>query len=440
MLEIIPLGGYGEIGRNCVAIKADDELVLLDLGLEMENYIRYTEEEDFVAISAKTLVQIGAAPDLRPIDGLKEKVKAICITHAHLDHVGAVPYLSNKFSCSIHATPYTIEVLRAILREEELTLKNELVAHKVNSKFKVSEQISIEFINMTHSVPQTVMIAVHTKYGTVLYANDFKFDNCPLLGGKPNFERLKQLKVKVLICDCLYAALEMKTPSESIAREMLKDVLLGTHSDGRAIIVTTFSSHLARIKSIIDIGKILDRKVVLLGRSLAKYVGAGQAVGIIDFQKDVEIAGYGSKVRKFLKKVKNPEKYLFIATGHQGEPKAVLSRMVSKLFNFKPEDYVVFSCKVIPTQTSIENRKRLEQELKEKHVRIFKDIHVSGHACKEDHRDLLNLVKPEHIIPTHGNMEMLNAYKALALELGYASENIHILTNANVLTVKSKSI
>jgi ribonuclease J len=272
IMDIIPVGGFSEIGRNCVVIKSGNESVMLDLGLLMENYVRYTEDEDVKDFSPKKLMDINAVPDINAIQDIKNTIKGICISHAHLDHVGGVPFIGGKFNCPVHATPFTAEVLK-VLSEKDIPLKNEVFPHKQNARFRISSNIEVEFIAMTHSVPQTVMIIVHTPEGAVAYANDFKFDNAPLLGLKPNYERLRDLKPKVLIMDSLYALQHKKTPSESIARELLKDVLLGTGFDGKQnVVVTTFSSHIARLKTIEELGQKMDRKVVFLGRSIAKVL------------------------------------------------------------------------------------------------------------------------------------------------------------------------
>jgi ribonuclease J len=415
----------------------DDEAVLLDLGLHMDNYIAYTEEREELAsekdVSPEAMIRVNAVPNINHIRDLWPKVKAICISHAHLDHVGAVPFISNKFKADIHGTKYTIEVLKAMVSNEKVSLRNNLVAHPVNSKFKVSNKITIEFINVTHSVPQTVIIAVHTPYGVLVYANDFKLDNAPTLGDKPNMKRLQELGqqgVKVLIVDSLYADTPMKTPSESIAKEMLKDVLLGVNSKGKAVIVTTFSSHIARLRSIAELARKLKRRPVFIGRSLDKYVSAAKRAGIIDLEKYGEHIKYGGKVKKFFKKVKHPEKTLFIVTGHQGEPRAVLSRMVyQNLYHFNEEDHVIFSCSVIPVENNKINREKLDKALKEKRVRLFTDVHVSGHAFREDLRDLIHVLKPKNIIPTHGTVKKLEAMRELCTEMGYKPENIKILHN-----------
>jgi ribonuclease J len=436
-LQIITVGGYSEIGRNCTLVKVDDEAVLLDLGLHMDNYIAYTDDSDDLQkekdMSADAMIKVNAVPNINQIRDLWPKVKAICISHAHLDHVGAVPFISNRFRADIHGTKFTIEVLSSSIKNEKMSLRNNMVVHPVNCTFKVSNKITVEFINITHSIPETVVIAVHTPYGTVAYANDFKLDNAPTIGERPNFKRLEELGkkgVKVLIVDSLYADTPMKTPSESIAKEMLKDVLLGVNSKGKAVIVTTFSSHIARLRSIVELARKLNRRPVFIGRSLDKYLSAAKRAGIVDLEKEAEHIRYGSKVGKYLKKIKHPEKYLLIVTGHQGEPGAVLSRMVFQhLYKFQEEDHVIFSCSIIPVENNIRNREKLDKALKDKKIRLFTDVHVSGHAFREDHRDLIHLLRPAHIIPTHAHRKNLEAMKELCMEMGYKPDNVHILHN-----------
>lgn len=430
-IEVIAIGGFSEIGRNCCAIKVDDEIVILDLGLHMEKYIEHTDIDsgDVVDLSSKTLMNIGAVPDVRVFDQMKEKVVAICIGHAHLDHVGAAPFLANKFDCPIYGTPFTMKVLTAIINDEKIDLRNELIERKVNSRFEVSENIEVEFINVAHSTPQSVAMAIHTKYGTVLYVNDFKLDEHPTLGKKTNYDRFKEIKPEALIMNCLYATNPSKTPSEMIAKQMLKEILLENNTEGKNIFVTTFSSHIARIKTIMDIGKKMGRKVVFLGRSLSKYAFAAEDAGVTSF-KEATIVKYGGKVRKFLENLKDTEKYLFVVTGHQGEPKATLSRIINEgYFNFKAKDMVIFSCQIIPVPINFENRKVLEDELKRKNIRIYRNIHVSGHASKEDHRDMLHMLKPKHLIPVHGDFPRMEEMKDLAKEEGFKDEQIHLLKN-----------
>lgn len=443
-MKIHTIGGYNEVGKNMTAIEIGNEAVILDMGIHLESYIRYTEDEDIENLSTEELRRVGAIPDDSVIEDIRDKIKAIIPTHAHLDHVGAILYLSNKYNAPIICTPFTAEVIKSIIKDEKINLRNQIKVLNINSTYRLSNNIKIEFINITHSIPQVVMVALHTKDGTLVYANDFKFDNHPIIGKKPNYERLRKLGkrgVKCLIVDSTRASEPVKTPSETVAKELLRDVLLGVDSRGKAVIITTFSSHLARLKSIIEFGHKMGRKVVLLGRSLAKYVEAGENIGIIKFSGQAEIVRYGKQIKRKLRQIEKegPEKYLLVVTGHQGEPKSTLSKMAKKelKFKFRPEDHVIFSCTIIPSEINIINRKNLEEDLNNLRVRVFRDIHVSGHAAREDLRDLINMLNPQHIIPAHGNTDMKMSLANLAVEKGYKIEkNIHILKNGENLIIR----
>ncbi len=435
-IEVCTIGGYSETGKNSTALKIDDEVIILDMGLHMENYIRYTEDEDISALSYEELLEVNAVPNYSLIKDWAEKVIAIIPSHGHLDHLGAVPFAAGIFpQAPIICTPYSAEVLKSIIRDEEIKIPNKLISLNLNSKHKLSKNISVELVNMTHSIPQASMVVLHTPYGKIVYANDYKFDRQPTLGKKPNLERLEEIGKEgafLLIVESLYAHEHKKMPSESVAKQMLTDVMLGVNAEEKAIIVTTFSSHLARLKSIVELGKQLNRKIVFLGRSLSKYVGAGEKIKIIDFHKDVQQVKQRDKVEDILRKIQKEgkEKYLIVATGHQGEPKAILSRMArgELPFRFSTGDVVIFSCSVIPVELNRGNRETLEKQLKDKGARLFRDIHVSGHAAREDHRDLIDLVKPKHIIPSHGGQELANHLAELAEEMGYQrKKNLHLM-------------
>lgn len=440
-VEVCAVGGFGEVGKNMTAIKVDDEVVICDMGLHMPNYIKYTEEEgeDIFRYDPKELRKVGAIPDDSVIKDWKDKVIAIIPGHAHLDHVGAVPYMANEYDCPIVCTPFTAAVLSILCKDEKIRLKNPIKRLLPNATMKLSKNITVEFINITHSTPQCVMVAMHTKYGVIVYATDFKLDNNPTLGPKPNYEamdRMAKKGVSLAIIDALYAPENMKTPSESVAREMLKDVLLGVDARGKAIIVSTFSSHIARLKSIIECARLLKRKVAVLGRSLAKYISAAEEVGMVKFSDKAEICKYARQVRKKLKEIeKNKDKYLIIATGHQGEPKSVLSKMTDKILPFKFEDgdIIVFSCKIIPTKINQAYREILDNKLKKLGCRLFTEIHVSGHGAREDIRDLITRLKPKHVMPVHGEKQMMDAFTDIAYCLGYKTSQIHpIITGQKI--------
>ncbi|PIU29827.1 ribonuclease J [Candidatus Woesearchaeota archaeon CG07_land_8_20_14_0_80_44_23] len=444
MIEICAVGGYNEVGRNMTAIKVGDEVVILDMGLHVEKYVTYSGDEEAEKLGLSDLTRIGAVPDDSVIKEWKGKVKAIIPTHAHLDHLGAVPFMANSYNAPIIGTPYTIEVLKGILRDQKKSIKNPIKTLNPNSRMRLTKNIEIEFINATHSTPQTVMVVLHTKEGKILYANDYKFDAFPVIGKTTNTRRLRELgkeKVAALIMDCTRAREPGKTPSETVAKEMMRDVLLGTENRDNLIILSTFSSHIARLSSVLEMGKKINRKVIFMGRSLAKYIEAAEKIHIVKFSKEAEILKYGNEIKKRLRKIDaSPQrgKYLLVTTGNQGEPNSVLSRIATGELPLKlrRDDQVIFSCNVIPTPVNIANRDILEYKLAQKNVRIFKGIHVSGHASKEDQRDLISMVKPQHIVPAHGDIQMTSALSELASEMGYSlGKNVHLIQNGQKIWI-----
>jgi|SRR3989344_4622674 len=439
VIQICSVGGYSEVGKNMTAIRVGNEAVILDMGFYLPAIIDFEEGGgDRKTLNKDALIKIGAIPNDHAINSWAEDVKAIILGHVHLDHIGAVPILSPKYNAPIIGTNYTIEVLKNMMFEDRLSIKNKIKAVNLNSKIKVSENITIEMINVTHSTLQTAMIAVHTKEGTILYANDFKFDNHPIIGKKSNINRLRELgkeNVKALIVDSLYSNNDQKTPSEKVAREMLKDVLLGTENSENIIFATTFASHIARLSSIVDFGKALNRKILILGRSMEKYIKAAERLKLADFS-GTEIIGYANKMKRKLRDISksNREKYLVICTGGQGEPSSVLSKILANKipFEFLSGDHVIFSNSVIPATPNINNRKAMEDSLKKKNIRIFKNLHVSGHCSREDIRDLITMVRPQHVIPGHGYPDLFKGLTELCGDMGYnIAKNVHIMHNGH---------
>ncbi len=428
-IEIIGVGGYNEVGKNMTVIKVGDEAVIIDIGLYLPSIVDFDESGgDRRNLTPKGLQRIGAIPDDSLIDSLKGKVKAIVSSHCHLDHIGAIPYLEDKYKCPIIATPYTIEVLKTLAHDEKLKLRNKLVPTKVGSIVEVSKNIKIELIAMSHSTPDSSTIAIHTPEGIIVYTNDFKLDNNPVLGHKPNIRRLKQIgssgKVIALFVDSLYSHRAGKTPSESVAREMLKDVMFGAENKGHALLFTSFASQLARLKSAIEFGKKLNRKIVFLGRSLAKYTKAAENIGLVNFSKDVEIMTFSRQVVTKLKEIeKKRDKYLVVSTGNQAEPNAILTRIGDHRvpFRFVHDDHVIFSCTTIPVEPNITNRAKLEKQLVQRGVRLYKDIHSSGHGSIEDIRDMIDMLDPEIVIPSHGSKSTTNGTQPIAELMGYTS-------------------
>lgn len=443
-MKLHAVGGYSEIGKNMTAVEVGDDAFIFDSGLFLPPVVEL-EDQRKEGCNEKKLREIDALPNDFVIKSIQNKVRAIFISHAHLDHLGAIPYTAHNYKAEIAATPFTIEVLHSLLRDNlNLKFKNKIRAVTPNSSFiiKGKREYKIELINITHSTPQTALIALHTPQGVILYANDFKFDNSPILGKRPNYKRLKELAqegILALVVESLYADLERKTPSEKIARGLLEDVLLTTANENSCIIVTTFSSHIARLKSIVDCGKQLGREIVFLGRSLHRYVSAASRLKLAPFTKDIELVSYKNQVERVLKKIsKDRARYMIVCTGHQGEPGSILDRFARGVlpFRFSSRDHVIFSSSIIPSPINQANRKQLEKKLKQEGVRIFTDVHVSGHCGREDLRDMIEMLQPKHIIPAHGDMSKLSALAELATELGYRlGKDVHIMQDGQHLNI-----
>ncbi|HIH17950.1 MAG TPA: RNase J family beta-CASP ribonuclease [Nanoarchaeota archaeon] len=438
-MKFYAVGGFSEVGKNMVAMEMKNgKTFIVDEGLYLPPIVELEEGKHVPA----RLREIGALPNDSILSKIKSRIKAQIIGHAHLDHVGAVPYLEKSYKADIYGTPFTMEVLNALARDNDIKLQNKKRVIMPNSSLNV-EGTEVEFLHVTHSTLQTAIVAVHDEEGPMVYANDFKFDNTPVIGKKPDYAKLKKLASKgvhTLVVDALYAGAEQKTPSEKIARDMLGDVLLNTNNEDACIVVTTFSSHIARLKSIVDFGKQMDRKILFLGRSLYKYVNAAVRCNLIDFHRDIEMHSYRKDVKKAMKQVNEKRsKYLLVCTGHQGEPGSVLVRMANDQlpFKLKPQDHVIFSSKTIPAPINIANKNALDKKLRENNIRIFSDVHVSGHASKEDLRDIITMLKPKHIIPAHGDMPKLSTLAQLCVEMGYdIGKNVHLVQDGQSLELK----
>jgi ribonuclease J len=428
------LGGYEEVGRNMTCLEIGDQAVILDMGIYMDRFVPIQDKID--QISTKRLIQEDVIPNDGPVKRFRSKVKAIVLSHAHLDHIGATQRLASQYNCPILATPYTTEILQQKAKNYKFHLKNKIISITPNSSYHLSNKLEIEFILATHSVIQSSMLNIITPEGNILYSLDYKFDNTPIIGQLTNKQRLRQLgkeKTIALIVDSTNAEKELKTFSESVAREMLRDVILGMEIEDHGVIVTTFSSHIARLKTIFEVGRDLGRKIVFIGRSLHEYITAAERLDFVNFSQQAEIieSTYGSK-RRLSDIHKHRDEYMIVATGSQGEPNATLSKIANEKvpFNLMPDDFVIFACGVIPTPTIQANRQTLEHKIHHKQGRIFKDIHVSGHGSREDIRDLIKIVKPDAIIPAHGNMQKLASVATLATEMGYAlGRNVYLLQN-----------
>ncbi len=441
MIKIRAFGGYNKIGKSMTAIDVDGDIVITDMGADIEKLVNFEGDKNYISINdTAALIENAVIPDDRDFFEKEEgRVKAIVLTHGHLDHVWAVPFLSQKYKCPIIATPFTIKVLEHLMRNLKLRPAR-FLSLNTGTKYRVSDNVTVELVNITHSIPNSAVAAIHTKYGVVLYTNDWKLDDNPTLGRKPDYERLTQLSkdgIKTIILDSTNSDQEGYTFSESVVRTMLEDVIKRTLSN-KTIFISTFSSHIARIKNIVEISRKLNRNVMVFGRSMDMYIKAAVNNNIIDKNLIPEVATRREQVNGLLKYAKDrPGKYVILCTGHQGERGAFLDKLVTGQYAYKlsSEDAVIFSSRTIPTPLNIANRSMLQSALESYNVNIADNVHVSGHASRNDIKTFLKMLKPEHIIPSHGGMEKLSGTIDIGKELGYElNKSSHMLLDGQEIS------
>ncbi len=441
MVKIHTVGGFSEVGKNMVVIELEEDAFIFDEGFYLPAIVSMQERDN--VLTEKKLKNIKAIPDDSVVDKIRDKVCAQFISHAHLDHVGAIPFLSQKYNAPIYGTPFTINVLNSLLEDNDIKLKNKVFTVKPNTTFFVqgkNRKYKADFIHMTHSTVHCSMVAIHTPEGVVIFSGDFKLDDTPVVGPKPNYKRLKELGkegVLAFVVNSLYSGSVEKTPSESYARELLKETLENIENKHEGMIVTTFASHIPRLKSIVEFGKKLNREVVFLGRSLDKYSKAAIDADIAPFLKDIRISKYRRQVEKMLHKIERKRKdYLMVCTGHQGEPGSILERISRKQLPFKitKGDNIVFSSSVIPAPVNLEQFAQMESRLKKGHPRIFRDVHVSGHGREDDIQEAIELLAPKHIIPYHGGLDKTSPMEKVVKSLGYKKDKtFHLMKNKEIL-------
>lgn len=438
-VEVIAIGGYEEVGRNMTAVKVGEDVIIFDMGIHLDR-INVHEDTDIDRMHSLDLIERGVIPDdtlMKEVDG---KVKGIVFSHGHLDHIGAVAKLAHRYDAPLIGSPYTAALVqKQINGERKFKVNNPIKTLNPGGKMNLSKDITLEFVQATHSIPQAVFPVLHTPEGIIVYALDFKFDNHQKVSPPPDYKRLKELGRKGVLTLIVESTnvkntTEVKTYSERIARNILEDLMRGPLHEKTGMIVTTFSSHVERIQAIADIAKKSHREILFLGRSMERFCGMAQSQGILKLPKNASIYGSPKAVNKALMKANEArDKYLLVTTGHQGEPDALLPRIASGKtpFTVKKGDNVIISAPIIPNPTNAANRHIMERRLKSSGARIYSEAHVSGHAGREDHRDFIRMLKPQHIIPAHGDLSMLSAYGELAEEEGYRiGKNVHILRNA----------
>jgi ribonuclease J len=409
----------GEIGKNMLALEIGDDIVVVDSGLMFP-------DEEMLGIDL-------VIPDIRYLIERKARVRGIILTHGHEDHVGALPYVLRELpSVPIYGTKLTLGLLRSKLREHKLADRANLNQIAPGTPFRVGS-VEVDSYAVCHSIPDAVGFTIETPFGTIVHSGDWKFDHTPVDGRLTDFARLSQIAAKgvlLLLSDSTRAETAGYTPSERHVGEIFDGIM--AHAQGR-VITTTFASNISRIKQIIDIASAWNRKTAIIGRSMENYTRTARELGYLDVPQ-------GALVHPGdIGKIPDGE-ICIITTGSQGEPTSALSRMAlgdHRHVAVKEGDTVVMSSSPIPgneelVSRTVDNLFKLGAEVVyEANTRP----HVSGHASQEELKLLLNILRPMHFIPIHGEYRMLVRHARIAIDLGVAPEKSFVITNGDVVQI-----
>jgi ribonuclease J len=419
-LQIIPLGGLEQIGMNITAFRYEDSIIVVDCGLSFP-------EDEMLGIDL-------VIPDITYLQDNIDKVKGFVITHGHEDHIGALPYVLHELNIPVYATRLTMGIIEHKLEEHNLLKTTRRKVVKFGQSINLG-QFRVEFIRTNHSIVDAAALAIYSPAGTIVHTGDFKVDYTPVYGDPIDLQRFAEIGKKgvlAIMCDSTNAERPGFTPSEKTVGRAL-NTLFDEHENSR-IIVATFASNVDRVQQIINTAHKCGRKVVVEGRSM---------VSIIDIAQKLECIKIPENTLIDIDELKNyPEnKTVIITTGSQGESMAALSRMANsqhRKITIGAGDTVIFSSHPIPGNEKAVTNIINELQMKGADV-IFQDVHVSGHACREDIKLIYTLVKPKYSIPVHGEYRHLMAQRSIAKELGIPKENIFILHSGDVLELDENS-
>ena len=436
-IEILAVGGYNEFGRNMTAIRCGKEIIILDMGIRLDSLMMHPEIE-LENTHSLDLIEMGVIPDDTAMNQLEGTVKAVILSHGHLDHIGAVPKLAHRYNAPIIGTPYTVELVKQqIESEKKFGVGNKLISLKFGQRYNISNTISLEFIRTQHSIIDTATVAIYTPKGVIIYALDFKLDRNPVLGEPPDFAKFIKLGKEGVLCmiaEVTNVHRSGRCPSEQIAKNMVRDVITSYEDDKHALIVSTFASHIARIKTIAECAHEIGRKPLLLGRSMERYCVTAEQMKLVRFPDTTSIFGNRRVVERTLRRLvkTGKDQYVPIVTGHQGEPGSILTRIAQNDTPYRIErgDKVMISANLIPNDMNRAQRYRLFTMLGKQGARIFDDLHVSGHAYCEDHYEFIHMLNPQYIIAAHGGIDITSDYLDLAIEMGYTlNKDFFLMTN-----------
>ena len=422
-VRIVPLGGLGEIGKNMTAIEYGDDIVVIDCGLAFP-------DEDMPGVDL-------VIPDVSYLVKNQARLRGILLTHGHEDHIGAIPYVLQQVRVPIYGTRLTVGIVQHKLEETSLPYRPELKTVEAGDTVKLGA-IKAEFIHVNHSIADACCIALHTPAGVILHTGDFKLDVSPIDGKMIDLVRIGQLGaegVLLLLCESTNAERPGFTPSERTVGLSLDRIFMENRD--KRIIIATFSSNVHRVQQIINASAKYGRRVAVVGRSMVNVIGAAVELGYMTVPDGVLIDP--AEVKRF-----KPEQLTIVTTGSQGEPMSALYRMAFSEHNqikLTPSDLVILSASAIP------GNEKLVGKIINALVRVgihvvndaVADVHVSGHACREELKMMIGLVKPKYFMPIHGEERHLYANKALAEFMGIPAERIFVSTElGQVLEIDGK--
>ena len=420
-LKIIPLGGLDEIGKNITVFEYGNEIVLVDCGLEFP-------EDDMLGVDL-------VIPDITYLEKNKEKIKGLVITHGHEDHIGSIPYLLRQINVPIYATKLTVGLIKNKLEEHKLLASTKLVTVEQGQTVNFGN-IKVEFIRSSHSIPDSVMLAITTPAGTVLHTGDFKVDYTPIDNQLMDLGRIAELGNKgilALLSDSTNAERKGFTMSESSVGEVFDRLF---QNNSKRIVVATFASNVHRVQQIVNSAVKYGRKSAVCGRSMINMIETARELGYIESPENLFID---------IDMIKNyaDDQLVIITTGSQGETMSALTRMAAgehKKVVITPNDMVIISATPIPGNEKLVSN--VINDLMEIGAEVvysaLEDIHVSGHACQEEQKLILALARPKYFIPVHGEYRQLRAHAETAKKMGIPPENIFLLNNGRVLELNKK--
>jgi ribonuclease J len=423
-LKIIPLGGLGEFGMNCLAIRWEDDIIVIDAGLMFP-------ESELLGVDI-------VVPDITYLVENRAHVRAIILTHGHMDHIGGLPWILNEIKVPVYATEFTLAYVEGNLEEHQLLDETELVEIVPREKFTIGP-FTIEPIHVTHSVVDAVSLAIETPVGVVIHTGDFKIDLSPLDGklfDLHTFAEYGKRGVLALLQDSTNIDRPGYTPGESAVIPRLDEIFSRTK---KKLFFSCFSSSIYRIRIALELARAHGRKVAVIGRSMLESTEIAQDLGYIDIPQGLIINP--SQMRDFA-----PEQLMLLISGTQGEPMSALSRAAvdnHKHASVEAGDTVVLSSRIIPgNEKSIF---RVIDHLYRRDAQVIYDngsnglIHVSGHGSQEEMRLLINLVRPKFFIPVHGNYGNLHKHAKIAMETG-AVEHAIVIEDGDVLELDKKDV